>query len=150
MTEKILQAPQFWLTLADCERLFKDFRELIEFDEPIPPFETRFEGKLESIIGSISQTFSGQYLNPTILDASTAYLNQLIRGHPFRNGNKRMAVLFTHAFLMYNNVDLTLTSTELFTLATLIALAGKFGKSNDETKDMAKEIILKFSKKAKF
>jgi death on curing protein len=37
--------------------------------------------------------------------------------HPFRDGNKRTAVVLLYAFLRANGHDLTLTDTELFELA---------------------------------
>lgn len=37
--------------------------------------------------------------------------------HPFRDGNKRTAVVLLYAFLRANDHDLTLTDEELFELA---------------------------------
>ena len=113
--------------------------------EPIPPFETRFPGKLESILESVRQTFGGQLLNPTLEEAAAAYFNTLIRGHPFRNGNKRMAVLFTHYFLLAHSVDFTLTYNELFFFAITVAKAGEQRISNDKTKEWCQKIIERFS-----
>ena len=84
-------------------------------------------------------------LNQTILDAAAAYFNQLIRGHPFRNGNKRMAVLFTHYFLLAHGVDFTLSYNELFYFAVTVAKAGEQRISSEKTRDWSKTVIERFS-----
>jgi death on curing protein len=141
MTKRVCLIPKYWLTLADCERLFSDFKGLIDFDEPIPPFNTRFYGRLEAILESVRQTYGGKFLNSSVVEAAAAYLNQLIRGHPFRNGNKRLAVMFTHNFLLKNGLDFVLSSKELFAFAVVVARAGEVGRNNEETKKLCRHII---------
>src|SRR3989338_4312410 len=109
MTKRLYEIPKNWLNLAVCSRIFETFATRLEHDEPIPPFNTRFKEKLEAILESVSMTYAGGHLNGTILDAAAAYFNQLVRGHAFINGNKRLAVLFTHFFLLSNGVDYTLS-----------------------------------------
>jgi len=145
MIKELTKIPKNWLTLEDCKELFNYFREDLEFSEPIPSFNTRYEGKLEGIISSVCQTFNGQYLNPTVLDASSAYFNQLVRSQAFRNGNKRIGVLFTHAFLINNGVDFTLTPEELFNFAVEISISGESGISFDKTKEKCKQVIANFT-----
>lgn len=41
--------------------------------------------------------------------------------HPFRDGNKRTAVVLLYAFLRANDHDLTLTDDELFQMAVAVA-----------------------------
>ncbi len=41
----------------------------------------------------------------------------MMSNHPFRDGNKRTAVVLLYAFVRANGHDLTLTDTELFELA---------------------------------
>ena len=106
MIKPLNQTPKYWLTVDDCEILFKHFSQKITFDEPLPPFNTRFPGKLESILGSVRQTYAAKHLNPTIVDAASAYFFQLITGHPFQNGNKRLAILFVHIFLLSHQLNL--------------------------------------------
>lgn len=45
----------------------------------------------------------------------------MIANHPFRDGNKRTAVVLLYAFLRANDNDLTLTDEELFELAIGVA-----------------------------
>lgn len=146
MTKNLLKKPRYWLTLEDCERLFQDFKNLLAQEEPIPPFNERFEGKLEGIIGSVSQTFEKKPLNSTVLEAAASYFNQFVRGHAFENGNKRCAVLFTHYFLLMNGVNFILTSKEMYTFAVVIARAGEKDIKPEETKQWCKEIITKFTR----
>jgi len=51
------------------------------------------------------------------MEASVAYFLQFLLGHPFQNGNKRMAVLFTHAFLLMNNLDFEISHQDLMRIA---------------------------------
>ena len=140
MIKEVQKPPKYWLTPELCKELFEKFRKELEFDEPIPPFENRFPGKLESILGAVQQTFDGKLLNPTILDATTAYFCQLVLGHPFENGNKRMAVLFTHVFLLLHLLDFTLTQKELFSLAIGVVNASQT-HPNDVIKQATRNVF---------
>jgi len=142
---KLDQKPLFWLTTEESEVIFNKFKHLIQFDEPIPGFETRFPGKLEGILDSIKQTFQEEPLNSTVLDAAAAYFNQIIRGHPFQNGNKRLAVLFTHVFLLLHGIDFILSDKDVYNWAVSVAVFSK-DLSSEQTKDICKLIIEKFTK----
>ncbi len=111
----------------------------------MPPFDDRYLGKLEGILGSVRATFGKQFLNKHVIDASAAYFNQFVRGHAFRNGNKRMAVLFTHFFLLKNGIDFTLSPDELYNLAVGVALQSESGESFEATKSMVRDVISKFT-----
>lgn len=149
MTKKLYATPKNWLTLDDSRSLFETFRNRIGEEEPIPEFVTRFPDRLEGILESVRQSFAGKFLNPTILSAAAAYFNQLIRGHPFRNGNKRMGVLFTHYFLLSHGVDLTLHYNELFNFAVLLARAGEQGISQKMTKEWSVKVLQVFTEERK-
>jgi death-on-curing family protein len=144
MTKRLQKTPRIWLNLSTCERIFGIFREKWEYDEPMPDFDTRFPGRLESIVESVRQTFGRKYLNPTVLDAAAAYFGQLVRGHAFENGNKRMGVLFTHIFLLANGVDLTLTAEDLYNLAVMLARVGEKRKGEEEIKEWCKGIFRQY------
>ena len=146
MTKGISKILTNWLSLEICKSAFETFRQKLEYDEPIPPFETRFPSRLESVIGSVQATFNKEYLNPTVLEAAAAYMNQFIRGHVFENGNKRMGVLFTHIFLLMNNVDLTLSSQDMYLFAVLLAEAGEHRVSSNTTKRWCVEVLRNFTK----
>src|SRR3989344_7920943 len=145
MTKNLYKIPNYWLTLEDCEILFQNFNDLLAQKEPIPPFNSRPPGKLEGIVNSINQTFNGNYLNNSVLDASASYFNQLIRGHAFINGNKRCAVLYTQWFMLRNNVKFTLSPEEMYNFAVFIARAGEKDAKAETTKNWCKEIIKEFT-----
>ena len=149
MTKGLLKTPKYWLDLDACVLLFENFRQKLEFDEPIPSFGIRYSGKLEGILNSVKQTYRGKLLNKTVLDTVAAYFNQLVRGHAFRNGNKRMAVLFTHYFLLMHKVDFTLKAREIYNFAVVVAVASEEGIVAKKTKELCKKIIAKFSERAK-
>jgi death-on-curing protein len=116
----------------------------LDFNEPIPPFEERFPNKLEGILESTRQTFDKKLLNPTVIDASAAYFNNIVRGHPFRNGNKRLAVLFTHVFVLLNNYDIDLSYKAMYNLALIIAEYSENGVSAENTKKGLKRIFERY------
>ena len=54
-------------------------------------------GKLKSIIGAVNQTFDGKELYPTTEEKAAHLLYFAVKGHPFTDGNKRLAaILFLH------------------------------------------------------
>ncbi|PIS14849.1 hypothetical protein COT64_00465 [Candidatus Shapirobacteria bacterium CG09_land_8_20_14_0_10_39_12] len=142
---KLDQKPRFWLTTKISKDIFNKFNHLIQFDQPIPPFHTRDKEKFESILSSVQQTFGGKLLNSTILDASAAYLNQIVRGHPFKNGNKRIAVLLTHVFLFFHGIDFTLSFKGMYNFVLLLAKESP-KLANDQTKEICRKIIQNFTK----
>lgn len=134
------KTPQFWLDLKTSEAIFEKNKHLIDYDEPIPPFDTRFPGRLEGILESVRQTFDKENLNPTIGDATAAYFYQLISGHPFQNGNKRLATLFTHLFLIMNGFDLAVSYEYLYNFAILVA-QNPYKLPPKVTKDACKKVF---------
>lgn len=144
MTLSVRKRPSIWLTVEICAHTFNLFSKKIDFNEPIPPFEDRFPDKLEGILASTQQTFDKKLLNPTIVDAAAAYFNNMVRGHPFKNGNKRLAVLFTHTFVLLNGCDIYLSYRSMYDLALLVADYSEKGLSSDKTKLGCKKIFSKF------
>lgn len=146
MIKNISKTPRYWLTQEDCELILQDFKDILTIEEPIPPFETRYPGKLEGILGSVKQTYGEEFLNKTVLEAAASYFNQFIRGHAFENGNKRCAVVFTQWFLLGNGVTFTLNPKEMYNFAVEVARAGERGIKSDKTKAWSREIIKAFTK----
>jgi len=144
MTKAGIKKPNIWLTVKICEATFKQFKSSLDFDEPIPPFEERFPNKLEGILESTKQTFDKKLLNPSVVDACTAYFNNIVRGHPFRNGNKRLAVLFTHVFILLNDYDIKLSYKAMYNLALLVANYSEKGLSAENTKLGCRRIFEKY------
>ncbi|MCL4374262.1 type II toxin-antitoxin system death-on-curing family toxin [Patescibacteria group bacterium] len=111
-----------WLEPDDFEYLCFDFtREQMSFDEPIPDYSTRNNDLLESALGSPKQTFAGQFLYPTLIEQASILFYSIIKNHPFKNGNKRIAVMSLLVFLALNNRWLSISPHNLYKLAVLIA-----------------------------
>ncbi|MCL4354504.1 type II toxin-antitoxin system death-on-curing family toxin [Patescibacteria group bacterium] len=114
--------------------------ELLSFNEPIPHYETRDNALLESALGSPSQTFGGKYLYPTLIKQAAILFYSLIKNHPFKNGNKRIALISLFAFLRINEKWINAEPFKLYLLACTVS------KSNPKEKDKYLNQIEKFIK----
>ena len=54
-------------------------RELMEWDEPIPEFETRYRGILESCVNEPFQTYNQKDLHPTFEDKAAILFYLMIK-----------------------------------------------------------------------
>lgn len=124
-----------WIQLPEFKFLcFNLARELLGKFEPIPDFETRFPGKLESCLETPKQEFGGILLYPSLIDQAAILFYLLVKNHPFENGNKRIALTTLFVFLALNKKWLKVTSRDLYNLAVAVA----------SSKSGEKEKILKF------
>jgi death-on-curing protein len=123
------------LTLAEMQLVsYRLAKELLEFNEPIPSFESRFPDKLESCIATPFQTFGGKPLYRGLLGKASILFYLMIKNHPFENGNKRIAVATLFLFLARNGKWI---SVQPFTLY-------QFAKSVAESKpNLRKKVIIK-------
>ncbi|MDP3013609.1 MAG: type II toxin-antitoxin system death-on-curing family toxin [Candidatus Subteraquimicrobiales bacterium] len=93
----------------------------MEWNEPIPDFSTRYPGILESCVANAFQTYGKKELYPTLLDKAAMIFYQMIKNHPFVNGNKRVAVTTLLTFLFLNNKWMEVTNEQLYNLAVFVA-----------------------------
>jgi death-on-curing family protein len=105
MTSNLQKKPKILLNLATCREIYSDLPKLINFKAELPPFESRFVGKLESILGTVEATAFGEPLFTTVSQVASAYFVKIVKQHPFLDGNKRMAVVCTDLFLFANGVE---------------------------------------------
>jgi death on curing protein len=111
-----------YLSLQDVELVAHALaRELLAWNEPIPPFATRYPEKLESCLATIRQTFGGRDLYPTLVDKAAILFYLLIKDHPFQNGNKRMAVTTLLVFLYRNDKWLRVDTQALYNFSKWVA-----------------------------
>ena len=61
------------------------------------------------------------YGEPDVADLAAAYAFDIVRNHPFVDGNKRTAAVVSETFLMLNGHELTATDAEL--VVAFVALA---------------------------
>ena len=77
-------------------------QELLVWGEPIPDFSTCFPHVLGSCLAAPSQSFGGRGLYQGLIGKTAVLFYFLIKNHPFRNGNKRIA-LTTLLILLHKN-----------------------------------------------
>jgi len=114
----------------------------MNWDEPIPAFETRFPNALESCVAAPFMKFDKKYLYKGLVGKAAILFYLLIKNHPFQNGNKRMAVTSLFVFLyIKNNKWLKVDTNVLYRTAVWVA------ESPAEAKDEVIEYLIKFIKK---
>ena len=117
-------------TLAEVEYVaFRLAKELMEYGEPIPPFDTRYPDKLESCLQTPFQTFNRKSLYRTFEGKAAMLFYLMIKNHPFQNGNKRVAVVTLYYFLESNSRDFKVNNLELYEFAKNVAASNPVDRS---------------------
>lgn len=96
-------------------------QELMEYDEPIPDFVTRYPGKLESCLAQPFQKFARKSLYPGLTRRAAVLFYLMIKNHPFQNGNKRIAMTSLFVFLSKHRKWLRVDDRELYNFAVWVA-----------------------------
>jgi len=110
------------ITLAEVEYIaFRLAKELLEFDEPIPAFSTRFPHVLESCLAVPFQKFTRKDVYKGLIAKASILFYLLIKNHPFQNGNKRIAMTTLFVFLYKNGKWLKVDEKELYNFAIWVA-----------------------------
>jgi death-on-curing family protein len=108
--------------LAEIEFVAHELaQQMMRGDEPIPPFASRFPDRLESCLSTPKQTYAKRELYPTLLDKAAILFYLMIKSHPFKNGNKRVAVMTLLYFLFKNNKWLHIPDMVLYQFAKDVA-----------------------------
>lgn len=129
------------LTLWEAEFIaHSTASELMEYDEPLPPFGIRYPGKLESCLATPFQTFSGKPLYRYLYMRVAVLFYLVIKNHPFENGNKRMAVMLVFVFLFDNKKWVDVNPDSLYRLASGVA------ESSPKNKAAVMDVLEKFFK----
>lgn len=120
------------ISIIDVERTaFTLAKELMEWNEPIPDFGTRYPNILESCLASPFQTFSRKKLYKGLIGKAAILFYLMIKNHPFENGNKRIAMTTLFVFLYGNKKWLKVDTVELYNFAKWVATSNP--KVKDET-----------------
>jgi len=88
------------------------------------------EEKLRGIIGAIHQTFDKKELYKTVEEKAANLLYLAVKGHPFIDGNKKIAAILFVYFLNKNNFlfdknhELKISENTLVTLILLVSVSG--------------------------
>lgn len=130
------------LTLAEAEYIAHSLAvELMNSDnEPIPPFNTRYAGKLESSLVEPFQTFGGKFLHRTFAERAAVLFYLISKNHCFVNGNKRMAITLTTLFFYVNKRWINVYPHDLYVIACTVA------KSKPEQREIMHRSLVAFFK----
>lgn len=110
------------ITISEVENIAHRLaKRTMNWNEPIPDFNTRYPGKLESCLASAFQTYDKKDLYPSLADKSAIIFYQMVKNHPFFNGNKRIAVATLLTFLFLNKKWLSVSNDQLYQLAIWVA-----------------------------
>lgn len=129
------------LTIVEVEYVaFRLAKELMEWNEPIPSFESRFPNVLESCLATPFQTFQKKPAYKGLIGKAAMLFYLMIKNHPFQNGNKRIAMTTLFYFLYKNKKWLKVDNQELYNFSKWVA------ESNPKLKDQTVAAIEKFVK----
>ena len=106
-------------------------REKLSFHEPIPGFETRFPGALESCVSVPFQKYGGHFVYRGLIAKAAMLFYLMVKNHPFQNGNKRIAMTTVLVFLYQNEKWLEVDQQELYNFAVWVA--GSPSEMKEET-----------------
>lgn len=110
------------ITIAEIEyTAFSLAKEHMTWDEPIPDFRSRFPNTLESCLAQPFARFGGKDLYRGLAGKGTTLFYLLIKNHPFKNGNKRIAVMSLLYFLYKNGKWLDVDKDSLYEFAKGVA-----------------------------
>jgi len=115
--------------------------QMMQWDEPIPSFETRYPNVLESCVATPFQMFNGKVLYSGLLKKASILFYLMIKNHPFENGNKRIAMATLFLFLARNQKWIRVEPKILYKFAVKVA------RSKPKYKDRALRKIYDFLKK---
>ncbi len=81
-----------FLTLEDV----RDFcyvyaKSNLNFNEPIPSFDTRYSEKLEAVLASPQTYIESKLVHSSMSRQAAVLFYEMTKQHPFFNGNKRIA-----------------------------------------------------------
>ena len=111
-----------FLSLEDVETIcYKYAKAHLEYDEPLPSFDSRFPGKLESVLAVPMRTYQEKFLYNTLAKKAAVLFYEMIKMHPFFNGNKRIACVSLLVFLNFNNTWMTVGWEDFYKIAMAVA-----------------------------
>ena len=104
-------------------------------EDPIVKFSDHELSLLDSALNNPRQTFNNKELYPTLIEKTAILYYCLIKNHPFKNGNKRIATASLFTFLYINNHWLELEGSVKEVEDYLVETAIKVANSKSSEKD---------------
>ncbi|OGK23614.1 hypothetical protein A3H80_05240 [Candidatus Roizmanbacteria bacterium RIFCSPLOWO2_02_FULL_37_19] len=136
-----------YLTLSDFEVICNELLRFFKSNkEPHPVFEDSYFDKLDSVIASPKRTFGKKDLYSSFFEKASCYFYFINKLHPFSNGNKRISIVATGVFLMYNGYEFTASEDLMYDFAKKITLSKR--DQDAEFKEVI-EFMKKYSRKQK-
>ncbi len=127
------------ISITEVELIaFRLAEQLMKFDEPIPDFGTRFPNILESCLATPFQKFDGKFLYEGLVKKASVLFYLMIKNHPFKNGNKRIAMMSMFYLLHKNGKWIESDNQVLYNFAKWVA------SSDPSVKDATTSAIEKF------
>ncbi len=127
------------ISITEVELIaFRLAEQLMKFDEPIPDFGTRFPSILESCLATPFQKFGGEFLYGGLVKKTSVLFYLMIKNHPFKNGNKRIAMMAMFYLLHKNGKWIESDNQVLYNFAKWVA------SSDPSVKDATVSAIEKF------
>jgi death-on-curing protein len=123
-------------------------RELMEWGEPIPAFNTRFPDRLESCLRTPFQKFDKKSLYRGLVGKGAILFYLMVKNHPFQNGNKRVAVMTLLYFLFRNGYWLDVDNDDLYIFANEVAesTAAKSQREIAKVRSFIRKHLIKHSR----
>lgn len=115
--------------------------QLITKNKAASLFGNQKDRSFSGILKSVTQTFDGEYLYPTIEEQSAHLLYFIIKSHPFSDGNKRIGAFLFIWFLEKNKHLLKQNGENKINDNALIALALLVAQSDPKEKDLMIKLI---------
>lgn len=123
----------------DCLEIIKKLR----FNEESDIFAIERNKGLESIIGSIYQTFDGSDVYKSIEEKAANFLYMIVKNHVFIDGNKRIAATLFIYFLNYYDI-LYKDNKQVVDNNTLASLTLLIAESNPKEKEAITDLVMNF------
>lgn len=105
-------------------------KQLMEWNEPIPDFESRYPNVLESCITTPFLRYGPRIFYKGLVSKASILFYLMIKNHPFENGNKRIAIGTLLYFLSEHTRWLSVSNEELYEFAKDVAASSP--KDKDE------------------
>ena len=135
------------ISYEDVKKAIKKLKtNLIEKGEAGELFGNEKDKYFRGILGSVSQTVFGELAYPTIEEQAVQLLYSIIKGHPFSDGNKRIASFLFVWFLEQNEHHLSETGERKISDNTLVTLALAVAQSLPEQRDTIQKLIMNLIK----
>lgn len=111
----------YCLTLTDIEWIYAAYSEEGADDLEELPFHNLYREDLEGILTLPQRGVGDIQFYSTLPEQGAILFYEVIKRHPFFDGNKRMACLILFTFLYLNDVWIHISNEQLYTLAHTVA-----------------------------